>query len=157
MVNNKNLFLKIHPKLTVPPELDDANTSDREIQNNPIWDLATIIELIQKHNGNNIQIVTSKADRDYENLLENGFDLLETLLKIDVKNDFRGAFWCKTSPALDSKGRRRGTGVWIPCDSYSVKCEFEHPVSGYKGLVSYYIKVCQGLDGNAVLFVSIHM
>lgn len=156
MVNNKNPFQNLYPKLTSSPELDDGNTSDRYIQNSPIWELDKLIEIIQKHEGN-IKIVTDGAKKDFENLLENGFNLIETLLQVNVTNDFRGAFWCKTSPSLDSRGKRRGPGSWIPCDSYSVKCEFENPVNGFSGLVSYYIKLCQGIDGNAVLFVSIHV
>ena len=152
-----NVYFKNNPKLTEPPPLDDDNSPDRSIQDTPIWDLDELKKIALKNNGNNILIVTNKANKNYEALLESGFDLPSTVEAIDKKRDFKGAFWCKTSPKKDKHGKSRGLGSWIPCDSYSVNSVYEHPITGYKGLVIYYLKMCKGLDGNTVLFVSIHV
>lgn len=157
MVNNKNLYLNYNSKLTEPPAVNDGDTSDRFIQAYPIWNLNELINIALKNCGNNIKIVTDKATKNYEALLEDGFDLLSTLKAISNNGKFKEAVWCKTSPRKDRNGKPRGLGSWIPCDAYSVNCEFEHPVTGYKGVVNYYIKMCKGLDGNTVLFVSIHV
>lgn len=158
MVNNLNPYLSILSDLPSPPLVDDADRKDRYIGGSPIWDLneLTSIALRDPENGT-VKMVTEKAEKDYEQLLENGFDLDDALRQLSMRPRFKGAFWCKTSPSKDSRGRPRGTGVWIPCDAYEVEGGYVHPHTGYSGTATYYLKMCRGLDGSAVLFVSLHV
>jgi hypothetical protein len=157
MVNNENPYLKLYSKLSEPPAVDDTDSGDRSIENGPIWDLNELIKLATQDGGTNLRIVTSKAKKNYEELLENGFDLPSTLKLINAKRDYKGSFWCKTSSVKDKNGKPRGSGAWIPCDSYAVVCDYQHPITGHAGTAEYYFKMCKGLDGKTVLFVSIHL
>jgi hypothetical protein len=157
MVNN-NPYLKILSNLQPPPDNNSTDRSDRSIGNSPLWKLSDIvgIGLLHKESRPTIRMVTSDADKEYASLLENGFDLKETLVKLVSAGRFKGAFWCKTS-AKDANGKPRGSGSWIPCDAYVITLPYEHPVSGYKGVCEYYLKMCKGVDGTTVLFVSLHV
>lgn len=158
MVNNSNPYLSRISDLPSPPPVDDADRKDRHIRDSPIWDLDELIAIALRDPENGtVRMVTDKADRNYEQLLENGFDLDDALQQLAKRPRFRSAFWCKTSPSKDDRGQPRGTGVWIPCDAYEVECGFVHPHTGYSGTVKYYLKMCRGLDGCAVLFVSLHV
>lgn len=158
MVNNPNPYLSMLSDLPSQPLADDADREDRYIRDSPIWDLNELISIALRDPENGtVKMVTEKAEKDYEQLLENGFDLDDALRQLSTRPRFRGAFWCKTSPSKDNLGRPRGTGVWIPCDAYEVECGYVHPHTGYSGTAKYYLKMCRGLDGGAVLFVSLHV
>lgn len=159
MVNNQNPYLLNNPALPAPPDIDDASNSDRKISDSPLWNLSEIVDIASHHSDENVTIrmVTRDADRDYENLLENGFDLLEQLKKLKTNGHFKGSWWCKASPATDRLGRPRGKGSWIPCDAYTITEKFENPHNGCCGTVKYYLKMSKNLDGTAILFVSLHV
>jgi len=159
MVNNKNPYFQVLPNLTSPPDINDVNKSDRKISDEPLWDLQKIVAIASQNAANNITIrmVTDKAERDYQNLLENGFDLLEVLSKLAGKVNFKGAWWCKTSPAKGRDGKPRGTGRWIPCDAYTITIDFEHPKTLYCGKAEYYLKMSMSPQGSVVFFVSLHV
>lgn len=159
MVNNQKIrYCEILPDIPPPPPVDDADKKDREISKKRLWNLQEIVEIASRDNESNatIRMVTDKAIMDYEKLLVNGFDLLALLQQLKTKGRFRGAFWCKTSPSRDQNGSPRGNGVWVPCDSYVISEQYEHPVTGHCGTVDIYLKMCKGLDGSTVLFVSLH-
>lgn len=159
MVDTQNLYLTIHPRIPPPPSRDDADRSDRKISGDPLWDLQEIINIAARHTAENVTVrmVTQDANREYENLLENGFDLQAALAQLLFRGRFKGSWWCKTSPAKDANGRPRGKGGWIPCDAYSFTDEYEHPKTGYRGKVDCYFKLCRSIDNTAVLFVSLHL
>lgn len=158
MVNNLNPYLLLLDTIPSPPSVSDADKKDRYIADSSIWDLNDLISIALKDPQNGtVKMVTENAERDYGQLLEEGFDLDEVLRQLSTRSRFKGAWWCKTSPSKDRYGQPRGTGVWIPCDAYAIKCEYVHPHTGYKGTAEYYLKMCKGLDGTAVLFVSLHV
>lgn len=158
MVNNLNSYLSQVRGLPSPPSVDDSDRSDRYIGDSPIWDLGDLITIALKDPENGtVKMVTDRANSNYAQLLENGFDLEDALHQLARCARFKGAFWCKTSPSKDGYGRPRGTGAWIPCDAYEVECGYVHPLTGYSGTARYYLKMCRGLDGCAVLFVSLHV
>lgn len=156
MVNNINPFLSVHPNLPHPPNNEDANGDDRLIGTSPVWDLADIVRIISSDckETATARMVTRRSSRDYENLLENNFSLPDVIKSIPNDGIYKNSWWCKTGPET-----RRGkviNGVWIPCDAYSIRMPFENPVNGYSGISEYYLKMCKGLDGKVVLFVSLH-
>jgi hypothetical protein len=158
MVNNQNNpYLKIFPNI-LPPPVDDADRKVTKIGEKRLWNLQEIVEIASHDDESNVTIrmVTDEAIKDYKKLLVNGFDLPALLQQLKIKGHFRGAWWCKTSPSRDRKGNQRGSGVWVPCDSYVINESYEHPITGYRGTVVIYLKMCKGLDGSTVLFVSLH-
>ena len=157
MVNNQNPYSQLRPELPPCPDDDDPNQKDRQIGNTPIWDLADLLKIAEQGDiETSCVIVTFRAQTDYENLVESGFDLLETLQLLENDGVFKGAYWCKTSPTRDRMGRPRGKGRWIPCDAYSLIAECYNPNNNYRCKGQYYFKMARGLDGRAVLFVSLH-
>lgn len=158
MVISKNLYLDLLPGLPPPPPVDDQDKSDRKLADSCLWDLQEIVDIVSRHSPENVTVrmVTRKAERDFQNLLENGFDLHELLKKLLEKGFFKGSWWCRTSAVKDRTGKPRGTGYWVPCDAYSIVDEYEHPATGYRGKSEIYLKMCKGHDGTAVLFVSLH-
>jgi hypothetical protein len=159
MVNNENPYIQVLPNIALPPANDDEDKTDREISDKPLWDLQEIVEIASRNAVGNVTIrmVTGKADRDYENLIENGFDLLEVLSQLVNKGKFKGAWWCRTSPAKGRDGKPRGSGMWVPCDAYAITMDFEHPTTLYRGKVEYYLKMCKSPNGSVVFFVSLHV
>lgn len=157
MVNPPNPYLKILPDVCQPPSRTDSDGSDRKIGEEALWDLQELVKIASLDDAETVKMVTSKAERDYENLVENGFDLNDVLAELAVKGVFKGSWWCKTSASKDRYGKPRGVGSWIPCDAYSVTLDYEHPKTGYRGTANYYLKMCKSLDGSLVLFVSVHL
>lgn len=159
MVNNTNPYVEAMPHLPQPPLIADADHSDRRIGVNPLWDMAEIVEVASRCTDNNVTVrmVTNRAERDYENLEVNGFSLQQLLLAVESEGIFKESVWCRTSPRRGQNGRTRGTGSWVPCDSYVVSLNYEHPTTGYNGVAEYYIKMCMSLNGSVVLFVSLHV
>jgi len=160
MVNNQNRYLRIFSNIPLPPSIGDADNEDRKIGETPLWDIQDIVAIAKTHSEQSVKVrmVTNKADRDYGVLTENGFDLNEILSQMASRGRYKGSWWCKTSPAKDKDGRPRGKGAWVPCDAYEVTaCEYEHPVTGYRGKADYYLKMCKSITGTVVLFVSLHL
>jgi hypothetical protein len=159
MVNNGKPYREIFPDIPSAPAVDDPDKADRYIGDSPLWSLAEIIEIASRDTPTNVTIrmVTTKSEKDYENLLDNGFSLLEVLSLVPKKGKFKGAWWCKTSPAKGRDGRPRGNGAWVPCDAYSVTVSYEHPLTRYSGQANYYLKACKNHSGDVLLFVSLHV
>lgn len=160
MVNNSNPFLKILPGILPPPSEDAADDDDRLIRKDePLWDLDELVRIVGKDSKEKVtvRIETNDARSDYKDLQENGFNLHQVMLSIKGKGRFLGAFWCKTSPSKRRSGRRF-PGAWVPCDSYAINnLDYVHPVTNYRGKANYYFKMCKGLDGSTVIFVSLHV
>lgn len=157
MVNSTNPYLTVLPDICHPPLCTDPDGSDRKIGEEALWKLHELVEIASSDDDENVKMVTNRAVRDYENLVENGFDLNDVLAQLAVKGVFKGSWWCKTSPSKDRNGKPRGVGAWIPCDAYSITLDYENPKTGYCGIANYYLKMCKSLDGSVVLFVSVHL
>ena len=156
MVNNRNRYLDKLPGLSEPPSSSDG---ERAIPTSgPLWTLDEVIRAVKRHTEQTptIRLVTEDATKDHEELVEQGFCLKTAIIQLETESRYKGSFWCKTSP-LKIGGKSKGTGQWIPCDAYTVNCAFENPNNGYCGVNTYYLKLCMGLTGEAVLFVSTHL
>lgn len=145
MVNNENPYLAILQNLPNPPLGNDPNGDDREIGKNPLWSLEDFKKKSAEHSEAKPTLipVTKKCRNDLRNLTEVGFDLAAHIQALTGLH-FKNAVWCQTG------------SMWIPCDAYSLKASFTVPSTGYCGTTEYYFKMCKGLTGNTVVFVSIH-
>lgn len=156
MVNNRNKYLDKLPCLSEPPSSSDG---ERTIPTSgPLWPLNEVILAVKRHTEQTptIRLVTEDAMKNHEALVEQGFCLKTAIIQLEKARHYQGSFWCKTSP-FRIGGKPKGTGQWIPCDAYTVKCAFENPNNGYHGENTYYLKLCMGLTGEAVLFISTHL
>lgn len=147
------------PGIPTPPSVDEPAKQERKIGDTALWDLAELIAIAENHREEapTIRTVTYDAERDLENLQQLGFDFVDVLKKVAARGNFKGAWWCKTSPAKDRHGRPRGKGAWIPCDAYTLIDEYYHPTARKTLKAEYYLKMSKALDGTTVYFVSIHV
>lgn len=145
MVNNKNPYLDVLKNLPVPPLDTDPDGGDREIGRIPIWSLEDFKGLAAIHSEEEPTLipVTRKCRRDLTNLVEEGFDLCAHIQMLSPDN-YRKSVWCRT-------GSR-----WIPCDAYALRAAYTTLSTGYSGTAEYYFKMCKGLNGITVVFISIH-
>lgn len=157
MVNNQNPYLALLTRLPPPPDIDDLDISDRFISKECLWDLDELIQICGQSE-KSYTMVTRKAEKDFENLEENNFDLPTIIKELKINGIFKNSWWCKTSPSINHRtGKRRGKGFWAPCDAYSLTTKFYNPKNNYSGTVNYFFKMAKALDGSAVIFVSLHV
>ena len=159
MVNNRNKYLDILSGLTEPPASDTPPDHERDIKHDgPLWRLSDVVGIVSGHTETSprIRLVTEDAINDHAELVEQGFCLVTAVCHLNKTGRYLKSVWCKTSP-IKINGKYRGEGVWIPCDAYKVNCAFKNPHNGYSGTNTYYLKLCMGLNGDAVLFVSAHL
>lgn len=158
MVNNKNKYLDLLPKIPPPPTTDNCRDEERCLTSHgPLWDLTELVAIALADSDENttVYMVTDDADTDHEALYQQGFCLLTAMQALPTAGEFKGSFWCKTSPAIIN-GVPRGKGRWIPCDSYVMPYILTNPNNNYTWTEKIYLKMCKGTSGNTVLFVSVH-
>lgn len=158
MVNNENKYLERLPGIPHPPITDDCSDEERCLTSHgPLWNLEELVAIALADSDENttVYMVTNDADTDHEELYQKGFCLLTAMQALPTAGEFRGSFWCKTSPVIID-GVCRGKARWIPCDAYAIPYELTNPINNYTWTANIYLKMCKGLTGKTVLFVSVH-
>lgn len=153
VVNNQNPYTQRLAHIPLPPAADDPDSTERDISSTALWDLARIKAIAERHSDERptLLAITRRCRKDWQRLTEEpgGFDLAEHIRMLTDQN-YQKSIWCKASPS------GRVPEAWLPCDAYSLSVPFVHPVTRWSGTVNYYFKLCESMDGQLLLFVSVH-
>ena len=154
-VGHPNPFVRQRPDLPWPPPIE-CNERSLVIPKK-VWKLADIRTIAQAQLDNEtdtlLSAITDKCVEDLQKLEFNASDAAERVLLLEERH-YDKSMWCMRS-------KRPGVKVpdeqlWFPCDAYVLKVRERVVVTGWEGVMEYYIKLCLTPSQKVIVLVSFH-
>ena len=155
MARLNNPWACARPELPWQPP--DSGFGETRVISFKVWDLADVKEVARafadSQDQNLVQYVTDDCRKNIAALGWEIQDVLDHLLLL-TPDHYRGSEWCERT--MQPGTRRNPDARWLPCDAYVLKIPYQHPATGWRGPVEYYIKFSFWTNRKLVCLVSCH-